>query len=273
RAPHHNLIAAGRYGEASARYRQLAQQADQPDDINRISTNLNIANQLEFTGRMQRAGVSNLSFPPSERNVDDYFTSLRRAPASTVAREFEQYSRAFFVHHGNSSPLRYDAETHRINGQNFETHIPEDWNDITSSREIRDGRRMIDCEGYAYLGQRLLRRAGFRDGRFVAVGSPDDPRTSRNESNIGHIMWSGTRRSVAGDPPGSNGFAIAISNNDATLIPTLSTRTLDQAREAALEHVYRPLPHVRYRGESETSWRAEYNAAVDLERREGAESP
>jgi hypothetical protein len=230
------------------------------------TTNLNIASQLEFTGRMQQAGVRNLSFPPTDRNVDDYFSSLRREPASRVARDYEQYTSAFFVHHGRTTPLQYDAETHRINGSNFETHIPEDWNDITSSREIRNGQRMIDCEGYAYLGQRLLSRAGFREGRFTAVGSPS--RTDGNESNIGHIMWSGTRRSVAGDPEGSRGFAIAISNNDATLIPANSSRTPDQTREAALEHVYRALPRVRYRGESAQAWRAEYNATVDQQRSE-----
>lgn len=270
RAPHHNLIAAGRYGQAAVGYRQLAQQADRAGDINRSSTNLNIANQLEFTQRMQRAGVRNLEFPPTARNVDDYFSSLRHEPASRVANDFEQYTRAFFVHHGSSTPLQYDPETHRINGRDFQTHIPEDWNDITSSRVMRDGRRMIDCEGYAYLGQRLLSRAGFRDGQFVAVGSPDDRRTERDESNIGHIMWSGTRRRVSGDPEGTNAFAIAISNDNATLIP-VSSRTPDEAREAALRHVYTSLPHVRYRGEAATAWQAEYNATVDQERREGAE--
>jgi hypothetical protein len=132
---------------------------------------------------------------------------------------------------------------------------------------------MIDCEGYAYLGQRLLSRAGFREGRFTAIGSPDDSRTERDESQLGHIMWSGTRRRVAGDPESSNGFAIAISNDDATLIPTSSSRTPNDAREAALRHVYQQLPNVRYRGEASTAWQAEYNAVADEARREGTESP
>ncbi len=132
---------------------------------------------------------------------------------------------------------------------------------------------MIDCEGFAYLGQRLLSRAGFQEGRFVAVGAPDDARTTRDESQIGHIMWSGTRRRVAGDPEGPNAFSIAVSNDDVTIISIPPARTTDDAREAALQHIYRPLPHVRYRGEAAESWRAEYNAAVDLERREGTEAP
>jgi hypothetical protein len=273
RAPQHSLIASGRYGEAARNYRRLAEQASRQGDINLTSTNLNIANQLDFTDRMQRAGVRNLSFPPSDRNVDDYFSSLRRESASRVARDYQDYTRAFFVHHGSSRPLQYDSETHRIRGTHFETHIPEDWNDVTSSRQMRNGQRMIDCEGYAYLGQRLLSRAGFGEGRFTAIGSPDDSRTERDESQLGHIMWSGTRRRVAGDPETFNGFAIAISNDDATLIPTSSSRTSNEAREAALLHVYRQLPNVRYRGEASTAWQAEYNAVTDLERREQTESP
>jgi hypothetical protein len=261
RAPHHELISAGRYGQAARSYRRLAEQANFAGEINAATTNLNIASQLEFTDRMQRAGVRNLSFPPTDRNVDDYFSSLRREPASRVANDYEDFTQAFFVHHGRSSPLQYDPETHRVRGGDFQTFVPEDWNDITSSREIRDGRRMIDCEGYAYLGQRLLSRAGFRDGRFTAVGSPN--RTDGSASNIGHIMWSGTRRGVAGDAEGSRGFAIAISNDNATLIPVNSSRTLDETREAALEHVYTPLPRVRYRGEAAQSWEAEYNATMD----------
>ncbi len=115
RAPHHDLIAAGRYGEASRRYGQLAQQADRSGDISMGSTHMHVAEQLEMTDRMRRAGVRNLTFPPTDRNVDDYFSSLRREPASRVANEFERYTRAFFVHHGVRGTIEYDAETHRVN--------------------------------------------------------------------------------------------------------------------------------------------------------------
>jgi hypothetical protein len=189
-APAHEQIAARRYGEAAAHYRQLSP-ASETERVEHQST----ARQLAFAQRMSDAGVRNVGFPPTERNVTDYFRTLRGRPMSEVGEAYREYASSFYVHAGNigRGSVQYDAHRVRTGREVRTVRNPDSWQDITNQRELHsDGRRVIDCEGYAYLAQRAFSAAGFRDIQYAAarVGR-DNPLTPDDERQIpGHIMLS-----------------------------------------------------------------------------------
>jgi hypothetical protein len=257
RAPHADLIAAGHFGEAARAYHADTMNPRNADSIGILMAaerQLNFADRMAQGIQAARHGHRGeaVHFPPTEQNVAEYFRSLRNRLPGDVVRELREYSSAFYVHHGNDGEMAYDPETHNIGGRPWPTQTPEDWSDVNDSREIRsDGRRLIDCEGFAYLGDRLLREAGFTNGRYVALSRADNPSTSGDESEVGHIVFTAQR----------DGHVAVVSNHQVELSDSNSPQfqgDMNRAREATLQRAIRGMGSVDGRGEAQTAWRADY---------------
>lgn len=151
-----------------------------------------------FSARMKAAGVTP-SEPPTQEELQKYFKTFndpkKRAQA---ASEFQDYATAFHVHiassdNGNSSSdVVYSKESHFFVGKKrfpteeaaqkeanrvrkdytkFETSDASSWQDVSSDRKTNsDGRKIQDCEGFAYMAQTLLGAAGYKSTQ-VANGS------------------------------------------------------------------------------------------------------
>lgn len=151
-----------------------------------------------FSARMKAAGVT-ASEPPTQEELQKYFKTFdnpkKRAQA---ASEFQDYATAYHVHiassdNGNSqSDVQYSKESHFFVGKKrfpteeaaqneanrvrkdytkFETRDASSWQDVSTDRKTNsDGRKIQDCEGFAYMSQTLLGAAGYKSTQ-VANGS------------------------------------------------------------------------------------------------------
>ena len=243
-APAHDQIRQGHFDTAAAEYRRLADASTNPEEQARFRTT---ATQLDVTHRMQQAGVRNPSFPPTETNVQNYFQTMRGRPLGDIQNAFQDYSRAFYVHSEtrgvDRGDITYDAERHTIGNERWTTRTPEDWNDINNAREMHtDGRRIMDCEGYAYLGQRALQAAGFSNGQYAAASRNDNPNTAQNEQfSNQHMMYSASR--TVRDPDGTQRTEILAISNDRMFqgasAPNPSSAESETAEIRTLTQAYR----------------------------------
>ena len=89
--------------------------------------------------------------------------------------------------------------------------MPKKWGDVSDHREMHsDGRRIIDCEGFGYLGQKCFEAAGFEKVEYASMARLDDPKTRQDESKTGHIMIS-ARRPIKQN--GISGYEIGVISN------------------------------------------------------------
>lgn len=240
KAPAHEQIANGKYADAAAEYRKLA--AASNDDAEKARLN-QTAKQLETTDKMKTSGVKNLSFPPTEANVDGYFASKKGKPIGEIKSAIEDYSNSFYVHSEtkgiDKGDIKYDPETHKIENTTYKTNGVEDWADVNNSREMHtDGRRIIDCEGYAFLGQKALKAAGFSQGTFAGALRKDDPNTPADESLSQHMMYA-ARRTVTDENGKQKTEVIAVSNAKTYVTDTGAHKNGEDAEVAALTRGYR----------------------------------
>ena len=240
KAPAHEKIAAGKYADAATEYRKLA--AASNDDAEKARLN-QTAKQLETTATMSTSGVKNLSFPPTEGNVDAYFASKKGKPIGEIKSAFEDYSNSFYVHSEtkgvDKGDIKYDPETHQIGNTTYKTNTVEDWADINNSREMHtDGRRIVDCEGYAYLGQKAFKAAGFTQGTYAGALRKDDPNTPADESLQQHMMYA-ARRTVTDENGKQRTEVIAVSNSKTYTADTDAHKNGEEAEAAALTRGYR----------------------------------
>ena len=209
-APAHELIAKGSYDEAAEEYRKLAAKATDPEQT-RLNT---VKAQLDVAQDMKTANVKSLQFPPSEKNVTDYFETMKGKPIIEIKAAFKSYAEAFYVHSEEPGVDRgdvvYSAHKYNKGNQVYNSNAPVSWKEVTDNREVHsDGRRIIDCEGYAYMGQKSLKAAGFDNVNFgVTVRNPNTPK-----SLTSHIMVSGSRTITGDDGKQKTEMAI-ISNHD-----------------------------------------------------------
>ena len=212
--PAHELIAKGSYQEAAAEYRKLADKAADPAEQKRLTT---AADQLEVAQKMKTAKVGSLQFPPTETNVTDYFKTMKGKPISEIKDAFQSYANAFYVHSEKKGVDRgdvvYSEHKYKEGTIVYNSHAPVSWKEVTDDREVHsDGRRIIDCEGYAHMGQQIFKAAGFQNVNFGVVARKDDPHTSQNESLTDqHIMVSGSRTIMVDGKPKTE--MAVISNN------------------------------------------------------------
>lgn len=239
KAPANTLIAGGKYADAAKEYRQLADAATDPAEKQRLTQT---ARQLDTADRMKTAGVQSLSFPPSETNVKSYFSTMRGKSIGEVKSAFEDYSNSFYIHSEtkgvDKGDIKYDEETHNIGNTQYKTTTPEDWDDLNKSREMHtDGRRIIDCEGYALLAKTALTSAGFTQGTYAGALRKDDPNTPEDESLRQHMMYS-AQRTVTGPDGKPVTEVIAVSNNKAYVSDTSDGRSVGDAQSNVLTRAY-----------------------------------
>jgi len=165
KADHHELIAGRKYGQAAAAYRQDLARLPEGDARRELLEKR--AEQLEYAEHLQ-AGGAKVSFPPTLAEVKSHFKGLKKKKTLEVNQEFEKYVQTFYRHVQKDDPkadIVSDEERGAIAGEKgtFVTNTPEDFADVTDKRGLHgSGRRLIDCEGYAWLGEQLYTAAGFR---------------------------------------------------------------------------------------------------------------
>lgn len=144
--------------------------------------------QAELCRDMEAALGRRVSCPPSEADSRAWFRSFDSDARRPEARQaFERYTEAFYTHVGHvggrDADVRYsrDRPAWVRDGRVFdrradagpdarevETATPDQWRDVerrplaslAAGRGEHTGRRIIDCEGYAYLSERLLGPGG-----------------------------------------------------------------------------------------------------------------
>ncbi|MEW5741853.1 MAG: hypothetical protein AB1938_23260 [Myxococcota bacterium] len=159
-------VEVGAWGTAAKRARALlsGKADDQAEAIDEAlglsgtkSTEALIA-QLDFLARMEAAGVK-ADYPPTEAQLVQYFGTLKKDPKG--ARDaFSAYAEAFHVHPADAGKGELDIEY-----RSGSSSVPESWSEV-SGRPAKDqpahlGKQLNDCEGFAYLAERLLGAAGF----------------------------------------------------------------------------------------------------------------
>ena len=184
-AEHHELISQGKFSDAAAQYRADAQKLGNGDP--RRGELFATANQLDYTAKLGEKA----SFPPTQEQLKAHFQGLKKSDNKTVTKDFEQYTSAFYSHINSDAQPQYLIKTHE---------------DVTDRRQLNSsGQRLIDCEGYAMLGNQLLGEAGFKqpaEGGFHVV--------SANGVQGGHAMVEMQR----------NGESVFVSNNHAYNSPS-----------------------------------------------------
>jgi uncharacterized Zn-binding protein involved in type VI secretion len=218
--PAHQLITKGSYQEAATEYRKLADKATDPAEQKRLTM---VADQLEVAQKMKTAKVGSLQFPPTETNVTDYFKTMKGKPISEIKDAFQNYANAFYVHSEKKGVDRgdvvYSEHKYKEGKTVYNSHAPVSWKEVTDNREVHsDGRRIIDCEGYAYMGQQIFQAAGFQNVNFGVVARKDDPNTPQNESLTDqHIMVSGSRTIMVDGKPKTEMAVISNNRIDSTI--------------------------------------------------------
>jgi hypothetical protein len=211
-APAHDLIAKGDYKNAAAEYRKLADGAKTDGEKARLNS---VAKQLDVAQAMKTANVADLSFPPTEANLQSYFATMKGKPMQDIKTAYEDYANAFYVHSEtkgvDKGDVVYENKTKNKDGKNYASLSPEKWSDVSDRREMHsDGRRIIDCEGFGYLGQKCFEAAGFEKVEYASMARLDDPKTRQDESRTGHIMIT-ARRPI--NQNGISGYEIGVISN------------------------------------------------------------
>lgn len=156
--------------------------------------------QQAFVEEMRGRGVE-ASQPPTESQLRDYFRTFNnREDRPEALRAYERYASAYHVHPENAGrpggDVRYSAnERYMLRGRYYESRedmeraasrmrgdveytsvdprTPDSWDEVSSARSTHEGRSVNDCEGYAFMGQELLREAGYRTTAVAADGPGD----------------------------------------------------------------------------------------------------
>lgn len=173
-----------RVAEAEAPAVRDADHAPDPTDRTAIREQ-----QAAFRQAMSDRGVR-ASDPPTQAQLREYFGTYNNAEERPQAlRQFEDYTTAYHVHTAErrgheTDDVHYSPErTYYSNGQYFDreadarrvarqdgntpfvgtvrTSDASSWRDV-ANRPDYNGRRVQDCEGFAYMSQELLGSAGYQ---------------------------------------------------------------------------------------------------------------
>lgn len=145
--------------------------------------------QTEFVDKLKNAGIQAHN-PPTQEELKKYFSSFNSADKRGKAlEEYENYTRAFHVHTAEvkgheKDDIKYSAEkTYVYKGQMYDSKKEaqaaakaagdksptinwvnsadaDKWSDV-NGKPAHNGRKIQDCEGYAYMSKELLGAAGY----------------------------------------------------------------------------------------------------------------
>ena len=159
--------------------------------------------QLSFVSKMEKKGVK-VSLPPTEFQLQEYFSTFKKDATTRkgALQAFGEYTQAFHVHSahvGGSADIKYskDRAVKVISNKLYmpgektprpqqgdskvSTAVPDTFAEVTKKRSLsrlaqgeNAGKYANDCEGFAYLAEKLLSPAGFEVKHVVASGNSLD---------------------------------------------------------------------------------------------------
>ena len=173
-------IGSGDYAKAYESLKQLL--IHQGEDVlpeEDVKSTETARDQLEFLSKMQAAGVK-ADYPPTEGQLVDYFKTLKNNP--NAAREaFDSYTQNFHVHPVNVKGADFDIKysqdkvKYGASQSEYTVDVPKDWSSV-ANRPVTDkgypqyiGKQMNDCQGFAFMAQKLMGAAGFKLEHHIAV--------------------------------------------------------------------------------------------------------
>jgi LysM domain-containing protein len=177
-------IAAGDYTKAFETLKTLMR--TQGEDVlteNDVKSTETIRDQLEFLSKMQKAGVK-ADYPPSETQLVKYFETMKNKPGE-ARQAFDDYTQNFHVHPVNIKGADFDIKysqdkvPYGPNKTPYTVDVPKDWSAV-NQHPVKDmpegknlpqyvGKQMNDCQGYAYMAEKLLGAAGFKLEHHITV--------------------------------------------------------------------------------------------------------
>lgn len=138
-------------------------------------TNLtdNIKSQLNFLAKLQGAGIK-ADLPPSKEQLVAYFKTLAGKPAD-ARKALADFNSAFQVHVAQET--QNPKADVRYGGTKEAPLPPAKWADVektpAGATGENVGKRVNDCEGYAYMAEELMKAAGFKlKHHLTANGGP-----------------------------------------------------------------------------------------------------
>jgi len=159
--------------------------------------------QLSFAAKMQSKGIKT-SFPPTETQLQNYFSTFKKdvTTRKEALKAFEAYTDAFHAHSAHidgKMDVVYskDKSAKVLSGKLYmpgekgpkpqkgdyklTTAVPDTFAEVTKKRTIfrlshgsNAGKYANDCEGFAYMTEKLLSSAGFDVKHVVASGKSFD---------------------------------------------------------------------------------------------------
>lgn len=190
-------IAAGDYAKAYGYLESLMRkQGEEVLSEDAVKAAQTVRDQLEILAKMQKAGIKP-DYPPTEAQLVDYFKTFKDNPVA-ARQAFYDYAQQFHVHPGT---LSQGDIVYSKDGNKYSTHVPDSWSEI-ANRPAKDksrhiGKQMNDCEGYAFIAEKLLVASGFKVAHHVtAFPGPE---------NSGHSMVTFTH-------PKEKGFTVTSNH-------------------------------------------------------------
>lgn len=132
-----------------------------PPSTNKQHLTKTVTSQLDFLAKMEAAGIKG-DLPPSKDQLVAYFTTLKDNPKQ-ARQAFDDFAKAFNVHVAQESQ-KPSADV-LYGGTEKNPLPPTKWDDVAKRKPGGTteyvGKRINDCEGYAFMAQELLGAAGF----------------------------------------------------------------------------------------------------------------
>lgn len=144
-----------------------------PPSTNKTNLTTSIKSQLNFLAKMQAEGIK-ADLPPSKDQLVAYFKTLFGNP--TEARKaLKEFNTAFQVHVAQETQ---DPKAGVLYGGKEDAPLPPSkWSDVAKTpadaKGENVGKRVNDCEGYAFMAEELMKAAGFKlKHQLTAHGGP-----------------------------------------------------------------------------------------------------
>ncbi len=144
-----------------------------PNATNKTILTDSIKSQLNFLAKMQGAGIK-ADFPPSKDQLVAYFKTLAGKPQE-ARKALGDFNTAFQVHVAQETQ---DPKADVLYGGDKKHPLPPSrWSDVEKTAAGATGenvgKRVNDCEGYAFMAEELMKAAGFQlKHELTANGGP-----------------------------------------------------------------------------------------------------
>lgn len=224
--------------------------------------------QTQFLADMEARGIK-ASNPPSEADLKKYFASYNNdADRGKALDQFENYTRAFHVHTAErkgheTDDVKYSPEqSYYYNGEVYNKKADavaaqkannnegvlgtvnsadaSSWSDV-SKRPDLNGRKVQDCEGFAYMSQSLLGAAGYEVTQSNNVGADGAAHsmTVVKDPSSGKLAVTSNDKVITGGDQNqmlTKGWEYAGGTSDPGTFYTGKTQAEAQTRQQAAAH-------------------------------------